>query len=201
MSRIVWFIRNVDFATGSLDAVVRTYSTGIAEIERSLNDTLSAEARAAWERRAAAFVEQGVPADLATRIAALPDLVATPDIVLVAERTKRPVLEIARTHFAIEAMFQLGALTGAAREIGVSEYFDRLALDRAVDSVASAHRNLTAEAASSGLSGSEAVKAWSERRGTDLARIRNAVDAIAASGLNLSKVTVAASLLGDLART
>jgi glutamate dehydrogenase len=34
-----------------------------------------------------------------------------------------------------------------------------------------------------------------------VARIRNAVDSIVASGLTLSKITVAASLLGDLART
>ena len=45
------------------------------------------------------------------------------------------------------------------------------------------------------------VDAWSEKRGADVARIRSAVDNIVLSGLTLSKVTVAASLLGDLART
>jgi glutamate dehydrogenase len=45
------------------------------------------------------------------------------------------------------------------------------------------------------------VRVWSERRGADLSRIRGAVDGIVASGLTLSKVTVAASLLGDLARS
>ena len=43
-------------------------------------------------------------------------------------------------------------------------------------------------------------RAWSEKRGTDVNRIRSAVDSIVASGLTLSKVTVAASLLGDLAK-
>ena len=47
----------------------------------------------------------------------------------------------------------------------------------------------------------EAVRAWSERRGTDVSRIRSAVDNIVSSGLTLSKVTVASSLLGDLARS
>ncbi len=200
MSRIVWFIRNVDFNVRSLDAVVGTFGTGLAEIERNLSETLSPQARAAWHERARGLSEKGVPEDLARRISALPDLVAALDIVVVAQRTGRPVLDIARTHFALEALFRLGSLVGAAREISVSDYFDRLALDRAIDSVASAHRNLTAEAAATGLSGAEAVTAWSERRGTDLARIRAAVDAIVGSGLNLSKVTVAASLLGDLGR-
>jgi glutamate dehydrogenase len=44
------------------------------------------------------------------------------------------------------------------------------------------------------------VGAWGEKRGADVTRIRSAVDNIVLSGLNLSKVTVAASLLGDLAR-
>ena len=47
----------------------------------------------------------------------------------------------------------------------------------------------------------EAVRAWSEKRGQDVNRIRSAVDGIVSSGLTLSKITVAASLLGDLART
>ena len=56
------------------------------------------------------------PMDLAGRLAALPDLVAAPDIVLTARRTAKPVIEIARTHFAVENAFHLGALIGAARE-------------------------------------------------------------------------------------
>ena len=44
------------------------------------------------------------------------------------------------------------------------------------------------------------MRAWSEKRGADVNRIRSAVDGIVSSGLTLSKITVAASLLGDLAR-
>jgi glutamate dehydrogenase len=97
-------------------------------------------------------------------------------------------------------MFQLGALSGAARDIPVSDYFDRLALDRTIDAIAAAHRKLTAEIVGQGQSGPQAVASWSEARGVEIGRIRAAVDNIVASGLTLSKLTVAASLLGDLAR-
>ncbi len=200
MGRIVWFIRNVDFSEASLDVVIGAFRAGVAEVERGLEATLSPQALTAWNARTRTLAEQGVPAELAGRIAALPDLVEALDIALVAQKTQRPVADIARTHFALEGLFRLGALTGAAREIAVSDYFDRLALDRAINSIASAHRNLTADAASRGAAGSEAVEAWSAKRGADVTRIRNAVDAIVASGLTLSKVTVASSLLGDLAR-
>jgi glutamate dehydrogenase len=200
MNRIVWFIRNVDFTSTTLDAVIGTYASGIADVERGLRETLSQDALESWEARTKALVDQGTPEDLARRLAALPDLVAAPDIVLTAQKTGKPVLDIARIHFAVEGTFRLGSLIGAAREIAVSDYFDRLALDRAIDSIASAHRNLTAEVAAQDISGPEAVQAWSEKRGADVNRIRSAVDSIVLSGLTLSKVTVAASLLGDLAR-
>jgi glutamate dehydrogenase len=201
MNRIVWFIRNVDFSSHSLDTIIGTYRSGIAEVERALPDTLSPEALEGLKARAQALIDQGTPGDLARRIAALPDLVAAPDIVLTAHKTGKRVSDIARTHFALEAAFRLGSLIGAAHEIAVSDYFDRLALDRAIDSVAYAHRGLTAEVAAQDVSGADAVRAWSEKRGADVGRIRSAVDSIVSSGLTLSKITVAASLLGDLART
>jgi glutamate dehydrogenase len=201
MSRIVWFIRNVDFSSTPLDAVIGVYRAGIAEVERGLSDTLSPRAKAAWESRTLAMIEQGTPESLARRLAAIPDLVAAPDIVLVARRIGRPVTDVACTHFALEGMFQLGTLIGAAREVPVSDHFDRLALDRAIDSIASAHRNLAAEAVAHGSPGLGAATAWSEQRGADVTRIRAAVDTIVGSGLTLSKLTVAASLLGDLVRT
>ncbi len=200
MNRIVWFIRHMDFVTHSLDAVIGTYGAGIAEVEQGLAETLSADALTAWAGRTQALVQQGTPDGLARRLAALPDLVAAPDVVLTAQKTGKPVRDIARTHFALEAAFRLGALIGSAREIGVSDYFDRLALDRAIDSIASAHRNLTAEVTSQNVPGAGGVQAWSERRGADVSRIRSAVDSIVASGLTVSKLTVAASLLGDLAK-
>jgi glutamate dehydrogenase len=121
-------------------------------------------------------------------------------VVLVASRTGRPIPEIAATHFAVDDAFRLGALAQAARAVAVTDYFDRLALDRAVDGIAAAHRRLTAEVAARGGAGAPAVAAWSTARGADVTRIRAGVEAIVASGLTLSKLTVAASLLGDLAR-
>jgi glutamate dehydrogenase len=150
--------------------------------------------------RSNALVAQGVPSPLSLRLAALPDLVAAPDIVLAAERTGRPVEEIAATHFAVESLFGLGSLAGAAREVPVSDAYDRLALDRAIDGLAAAHRRITAEVVGKGPAGAEAVAAWRMERGAEAERIRAAIEGIVVSGLTLSKVTVASSLLGDLAR-
>src|SRR5690606_30026654 len=99
----------------------------------------------------------------------------------------------------VEGIFRLGALAAQGREIKVADYYDRLALDRAIDGLSDAHRRLTAEIVADG-SWPQAIEAGDERRGSEVTRIRSTVETIAASGLTLSKLTVAASLLGDLAR-
>jgi glutamate dehydrogenase len=120
--------------------------------------------------------------------------------VLVAERTGQKVAEVAATYFAAESFFQLDRIAGAARGIAVNDYFDRLALDRALDSIGDAERRLAAAMAGNGAAGAEAVQAWVTPRKAEVDRIRASVHEIANSGLTLSKLSVAASLLGDLVK-
>jgi glutamate dehydrogenase len=157
-------------------------------------------AKAARTERAMELAKAGVPPELAQRVASLPALTAAPDIVLVADRGGQEVEGVAATYFAAEAFFQLDRISRAAREIRLSDYFDRLALDRALDAVGDAERKLTAAMADSGAAGQAAVDAWVAKREADVHRIRAAVHEIANSGLTLSKLSVAASLLGDLVR-
>jgi glutamate dehydrogenase len=54
--------------------------------------------------------------------------------------------------------------------------------------------------AGNGSDGRAAVEAWVAPRQAEVQRIRTAVHEIANSGLTLSKLSVAASLLGDLVK-
>jgi glutamate dehydrogenase len=146
-----------------------------------------------------------VPDVLARQIAALPGLMAAPDIVSVAERADADIADVAATYFAAEAFFRLDGIAAAARAIKVSDYFDRLALDRALDQIGDAERRLAAamsdkKTSGKGTAGAAAVEAWVAPRRAEVERIRLQVQEIANSGLTLSKLSVAASLLGDLVR-
>src|SRR4029077_4682943 len=103
--------------------------------EAWLDGAVSAESLSARVARQAKLVEAGVPEDLAGRLANLPWLMAAPDIVLVADRTGKPIGEVAATYFAAGAYFRLDRIASAAASIPVTDYFDRLALDRARDSI------------------------------------------------------------------
>jgi glutamate dehydrogenase len=199
LDRIIWFLRNVDLAKGLAD-VVAHYRDGIAAVTAALEGALSQDllnARAALSRE---LMDAGVDEDLAGHIANLRALGAAPDIVLVADRTGKPVGEVAATYFAASTFFRLDQIAGAAANIPITDYFDRLALDRARDSIGDAERRLTAAMVGNGAAGAgaAAVEAWVAPRKNEVERIRMAIHEIANSGLTLSKLSVAASLLGDL---
>jgi glutamate dehydrogenase len=199
IDRIVWFVRNVDVSKGLAD-VVEHYRAGIETVAAALGDVLPPDAQAARTARATELVNAGVPLELAQRLANLSALAMAPDAVLVADRAGKPVADVAATYFAAGAFFQLDRIATAARGIHVTDYFDRLALDRALDTIGEAERRLAAEMVGNGATGPAAVDAWVGSRGGEVERIRTAVHGIASSGLTLSKLSVAASLLGDLVK-
>ena len=199
LDRVVWFLRNVDLHEG-LATVIAHYRAGIAAVEAALERALPPAAAMRCEAREADLGKQGVPAELARRIARLPALVAAPDIVTVADRSGRDIAALAAIYFAAEAFFRIDQIAAAARGIVVSDYFDRLALDRALNSIGEAERRLAAAMAGNGAAGAGAVEAWAAPRKADVERVRMSVNEIANSGLTLAKLTVAASLLGDLVR-
>src|SRR5262249_39073225 len=199
LDRIVWFLRNVDLAAG-LASVIEHYHSGIAAVAAALDRVLPEDARAARTARIAELTGAGVPEPLARGIADLPWLMPAADIVLVADRSAKPVADVAATYFAAGAYFRIDHIATAARSIPLADYFDRLALDRALDAIGDAECRIAAEMLSDGAAVADAVDQWVKSRGEEAERVRMAVHEIAASGLTLSKLTVAASMLGDLAK-
>jgi len=200
IDRLVWFLRNVDFSAG-LATIVEHYARGIAEVERSLAGALPRAAEAARQSREEEYVKRGAPAELARQIASLPNLAAATDIVLVAGRSQRALPDVAATYFATLDFFRIDRIAESANRIVTVDYFDRLALDRARDALGGAIQQLATGALTDGKAGSEAFTAWAASHQGDVERIRGAVHEIAETGLTVSKLSVAASLLGDLARS
>jgi glutamate dehydrogenase len=199
LDRLVWFLRHTDFSQG-LGELVTRYREGIAAVAGSLETALSPAAQEARAARVAELTGAGVPEELARRMADLPILTAAPDIIMVAERTQKPIGDVAATYFAAGSFFSLDRIREPARSIPVADYFDRLALDRALDQIAEAERRIAAEMVQNGATGQAAVEAWVKPRHDDVERIKAAVGEIARSTPTISKLAVAASLVGDLVK-
>ncbi|GLK82038.1 NAD-glutamate dehydrogenase [Ancylobacter defluvii] len=203
LDRTVWFLRNVDLRH-SLDELVSHYAAGVPPVVEALKGTvrelIPEETRALHDARIAQWTQAGVPEELARRVGRLPAVENATDIVLIADRTKAPIAEVATTFFAVGLHFRLDRIMSAARGLAVTDYYDRLALERALVAFEIAVRRLTAEVIESQGPGAGGVAAWAAARSVEVERTRAAVHEIAGSGLSVSKLSVAASLLGDLVR-
>ncbi|GLK74806.1 NAD-glutamate dehydrogenase [Methylopila jiangsuensis] len=200
LRRMIWFLSNVDVES-DVAATAERFRDGVEAVAADLDAALGPDAAGRRSARATELARAGVPHALAVRLSGLLALEGAPDAVLVAEKAGRPIGEAAATLFAVADLFQLGRVILAAQAITATDYYERLALDRARDQIGFAARAMAVAAlnAAPGASGPEAVAVWAEAS-PDAGRVRKAVAEIAGSGVTLARLSVAASLLADLAR-
>jgi glutamate dehydrogenase len=197
--RMSWFLRRGVAKPGSIEQTVAHYAKGVAELAEGLDSLLPEAAAQARLARIAVLVSEGVPDVLAARVASLPALAEATDIVDIAERTGRSITDVARIHFGVDSVFGLSNLGGSAAAVPATDDYERLARERAVETLDDAHSGLTQEIAS-GTNGAGTLESWLGERGAEAERTRNTVQAIAMSGLSLPKLMVAAGMLADLPR-
>ncbi|MEM6666601.1 MAG: NAD-glutamate dehydrogenase domain-containing protein, partial [Pseudomonadota bacterium] len=191
-----WFIRQM--APGvSLEAEIGRFSKGIGALVKSLAKGLPADLLALRDEDREALVGAGVDDDTASRLANIPHLVRAPDIIQVSETTGASVANAAKAYFSIGDQFGTARLVRAAEQIEAADYYDRVALSRALDGVAEAQRRIAMEAVGDGKDG---ITKWLAAKGAKATGTRDSVAAIADDAtLTVSKVTVASALLRDLA--
>nr|WP_295892140.1 NAD-glutamate dehydrogenase [uncultured Devosia sp.] len=189
----LWFLRNADVTRG-LAGLVERHAAGVAALRAMLGSTLPASLAQGVAERAAELVGKGVPEAVAQRIAELSVLSYASDIVLVSERSGVPVSDGAAAFFGVFAAFDLWPVIEQGRGIQLNDRFDRMALDRALANVMRAQRDLTADVLKTegGLAG------WTARPA--IGRTAAAVAELTQGALTVSRLSVAAGLLADLAQ-
>ncbi|MFG1347229.1 NAD-glutamate dehydrogenase [Xanthobacter autotrophicus DSM 431] len=197
VGRTIWFLGNVSFGDG-IAGVVERYRCGISAVAAVLEESLPAAWRQDRAARAAELQAHNVPEELARSIAFMPMMAAASDIALIAETSGMAIPSAASTFFAAGRFFAIDDLMVQARTILAPDYYDRLALDRSLAQLETFLRRVTERMLANGLAGEAAVDAFVSARRDEVERMRRTVRDIAQSGLSLSKLTLAASLLGDL---
>ena len=139
---------------------------------------------------------------MARRFAELSVLALGTDIVLVSERTGAPVADAAVAFFAVLDLFKLGRVIEEGNAIVLADSFDRMALDRALANLLRAQRDLTADVLATGDgSVAERLDRWPAERPDAIARIIAAVKGLTEGDMTVSRLSVAAGLLSDLAKS
>jgi glutamate dehydrogenase len=201
LSRTAWFLRNVSFA-GGIAPVIDAYGATVAAVGGTLGKILPAHIAQAVKAEADALVAAGVPSALALRVARLPALSCAADIHLVAASAATEVTRAAVVFFAVDDHFQIARVAALAGRLSTADYADGLALDRALETLADAHRRIAIDALAADGDGERPLDAWLAARSDDAVRVLETTGALVSGETpTVSRVTVAAGLLADLART
>ncbi len=173
-----WFLRNGKHPL-DIAANVAAASPGLVALESALMELLAAEDRAFVEKGMARLIEHGVPAQLARRVAQVPALVSSLDIVRIAGDLKMKVEEVGRTYYAVGETFHLDWLRDGARGLIGDSHWDRLAVFAIIEDLYGHQRDLTtailsgehgSKQAGGKQTGGEAIAAWRAKRGAALTR-------------------------------
>src|SRR5690606_6996608 len=190
----LWFLRN-ETVTDGIDGLVARHREGVRSLRGVVDRLPPAGPRAEPDARSREFEAAGVPAELARRIGELPLIGHASDIVLVSERCGVAFETAAQAYFGVAGLFDLFRIIADGRDLVLEDRFERMALDRALANVMRALRDLTADALAAG-----SAQDWQDRAAAGIARTVAAVKELTEGGLTVSRLSVAAGLLADLAR-
>ena len=197
--RMLWFLRNVDFAPG-LAALNTRFKPGVDSVGRDAVTLISPEGLALRDAQLLRLKGDQLSAGLGARIADIPILAAALDGAIVAEKTGISIKDAVKTLFALADAFDLARIRAGAQAIRLSDPYERLALDRALAATDGALRSIATDVVVKHGTGTLGTAAWASSKSQAVASARATIQDLARGALNQAKLTVLAGLLGDLAR-
>jgi glutamate dehydrogenase len=148
------------------------------------------------------LIAQAVPADLATHIAGLGGLTLAPDICHVAAVSRTDLARATRSVLCRYGSVPNGRIMAAVDRIPVSDHFEGLALTRSLDEISEARRIIASSALDGNPKTADPAAAWLSDNKDRIAHVRGQILALTDSGeLSVAKLTVAAGMMSDLARS
>ena len=190
----LWMLRNGPQPL-DLSIAINRFEPGIQALTRILDDRISSELKAIIVASAESYVEQGVPADLANRIASLDALFSGCDIVRIVAGGGYKVADVARVYFAIGERFGLDWLRGAAEALSTESEWQVMAISAIIDDLyaqQTAIATKVVDEAGGDAAADAVIEAWSSANGHRVNRAETIVGELKSSGsVDLAMLAVA----------
>jgi glutamate dehydrogenase len=174
--KAIWFLTHLALPL-EITAVVGRFLPGVRSLMNS-PALMELKTGAIVEEDARRLVGQGVPADLAHRVALLGPLASACDMVLLAERSAASLDDIAGVYFAVGERVGLDWLRQAVDLVATGDHWDRLALGSIVEDLYDQQRELTGMALAEGGLG-----VWERNHAKALERARELIGELQTSGM------------------
>jgi glutamate dehydrogenase len=189
----LWFLRRRRERL-PIARVLAIFRPGLAAIEGGLPAMLGADERAAFEAAALRLSSEGVPAELARRVAALDALYAVLDVTEVSLAQGKDIRSLAALYFALSGELKLGWFARQIALLPTDTSWQALARNALRDDLASQQRALTAAVSqlSPGVADPAAMLAtWREHYAPAIARLDAMIGELERAGpLDLAVLSV-----------
>jgi glutamate dehydrogenase len=199
-----WLLRNrhqpLDIA-----AEVSRFAPGIAALAQELPKLLAPTEADALSRDSERFVAEGVPADLATRVASLDALYSGLDIIEVASAKEETVEAVAAIYFALGFRLDLHWLRDQINGLPAESHWQTLAKGALRDDLSSEQRQLTAQVLRHQTAGPDAeamIEAWVSDSRAAVTRCEAMLEDLKqADAIDVAMLSVALREIRSLAQT
>jgi glutamate dehydrogenase len=188
--------RQLDIAS-----TVRHFRPGAMALYASITRLLSPEDAEPLARRADGLREQGVPEDLATRVAALPIMFAALDIVVVADERELDVEHVGAVHFRLGSRLGLHWLRDRIVELARDNRWRARARAALRDDLYAIHREITSDVLRSAAPGADPetlVDAWIESNSASERALQTLGDIRSGESYDLTTLPVAVREMRNL---
>ncbi len=194
-----WFVRNADLA-GSLAETAERYRSGIDAVAVLIDKALPQAARELLGERRSRLEQQGVPAETARRLAGLSFLTRAADVVQTAAQSGAGLEAVADALYGSAIGLGVDRLIDQAGRLIADDYYERLAINRIVDQILLAHRDIAAQIVTAAKSGSNPWAQWCQSSAARVEQAQKRIyELLADKNFGLAKLAVAQGAIADLA--
>jgi glutamate dehydrogenase len=205
-----WLARSAARNDATVESLIKAYQPAADALCAEGLHLLSPFEKEKAEARAKAFIEAGVPKDLAKAVAAMRGFMSVSDIADMARQAKWDMLSAARIYHATGAAFGFDRLRAAAGSLASSDPFERMAVRRLIEDMLNEQAELTrcilgfsgrAQAGEDAAAAKTSVQSWAALHRDQVQAARTAQEDIesAGGGWSFAKLTIVNAALGALA--
>ncbi|MGP4114803.1 NAD-glutamate dehydrogenase [Streptomyces sp. 4N509B] len=188
-----------------LTETIELFSDRVEQVWAELPKLLRGQDLRAHGEMHETLTSQGVPADLAQQVAGLSAVLPALDIVAVADRTGRELLDVAEVYYHLGDQLGISQLQDRISELPRADRWQSMARTAIREDLYAAHQLITADVLAAGgpdATGEERFAAWSERNAAILGRARATLREIQSSDtFDLANLSVAMRTMRTLLRS
>jgi len=189
-----WFLKNLKRPI-NIEEGVRVYQESLGRILKMPDRILGPLEQGVFKGKWQTFVINGVPEDLAKKVAAFIVIPKVLDLVNVALKLKRPTEEVGKAYFEVGRVLGFDWLRQTTQNLADDDHWEYLAAKAIIEDLAEQQRDLTHSILEKGkdLTGLKAVESWVKVHPRTLRRSRRLINDIKTSGvITLAKLSFGA---------